>query len=108
MTVEARSLIFFSAVSFDRCHDIRVTFTARTFGDLATALGDLNRIRETSHREIIRMPETVSSLGPVFADKIVRGMAVVAGGDVSMTALDPTIQLLLHDMAIGAGLGIVR
>jgi len=108
MTVEARSLIFITTVSFDRCHNILVAMTARTFSNLATALGDLNWVGKVSHREIVRMPESIPSLGPVFADEIVRGMAIVASGDVSMTALHPTIQLLLHDMAIGAGLGVVR
>src|SRR4029078_11001587 len=74
----------------------------------ATTFGDLNWVRIISHREVIRMPKSVSSLRSVFADNIVRSVAIVACSHVSMTALDPAIQLFLHDMTIGAGLGVVR
>jgi len=99
---------FVVVMSFDRRHDIRVTITAGALRNLATAVGDLNWVRIISHREVIRMPKPVSPLRPVFADKIVRSVAVVAGGNISMTALSPAIELFLHDVAIGAGLRVVR
>ena len=34
-------------------------------------------------------------------------MAIVAGGDGTMAGIDPTIEVVLHDVAVGAGIGIV-
>jgi len=43
-----------------------------------------------------------------LADEIVRHMAIVARGDRVMTGLLPAIELLAHNVAIGAGARVIR
>src|SRR5262245_18704394 len=53
------------------------------------------------------MPEPVRCLGCIFADEICRGVAAVAGGNRAMRRLEPAVEFLLHDMAVGAGRRII-
>src|SRR5262245_2798374 len=53
------------------------------------------------------MPEPVRCLGCIFADEICRRVAAVAGGNRSMRRLEPAIELLVHDVAVGAGCRVV-
>src|SRR5688572_17122944 len=46
-------------------------------------------------------------LGPVLAEEIVRGMAIVAGGYGAVAGLQPGVIVILHDVAVRAGLRIV-
>src|SRR5262245_39912684 len=54
------------------------------------------------------MPEPVRCLRSVFADKICRGVATVAGRNRAVGRLEPAVEFLLHDMAVGAGRRIIR
>ena len=42
-----------------------------------------------------------------FGTKPGRRMAIVAGGDRAMAGFHPGIEMVLHDVAVGAGFGIV-
>lgn len=47
-------------------------------------------------------------LGEVLAEKILRHVAIVAGGDGVVRRLLPAIEMLVHDVAVDARVGIVR
>ena len=53
------------------------------------------------------MPEPIRCLRRVFPDEICRGMAAIAGRDPAMRRLQPAVEFLLHDMAVGAGRRII-
>ena len=53
------------------------------------------------------MPKTVRRLRRVLADEICRRVAAIAGGDRAMGRLEPAVELLAHDMAVGAGRRII-
>ena len=53
------------------------------------------------------MPEAVICLDIIFAEKVVRRVAVITGGDRPMARLDPRIQVFPHDMAVGAGRRVI-
>ena len=88
--------------------DVLMTATARVFRNFVIEAGDLNRVGISAAGEIKGVPETVIGFYRVFADDIVRRVAIVAGGDGVMAGLQPGIVLRPHHMAVGAGLGIVR
>ena len=68
---------------------------------------DPNRFAEVLQRESQRVKEAVVGLGDPFAEEIVRQMAVVANGDMLMAGILPGIEVVLHHVAIDAGLRIV-
>jgi len=110
MTTDTRSVVrrgMFRGRAFNHFNDTGVTFSASIVGDLLIAFGDLNRIRIVARREIERMPEAVLRLGGILANEISRRVAVITGRYTAMARLDPTIILILHDMAIHASLGII-
>ena len=53
------------------------------------------------------MPESVQTFGGIFADKIGRGMTIVAGSYGVVRGLYPAVVLLVHDMTIFAGGGVI-
>src|SRR5215468_6273223 len=54
------------------------------------------------------MPEPIRCLGRVFPYQIRRGVAAVAGRNRAVRRLEPAVEFLLHDMAVGAGRRVVR
>ena len=50
----------------------------------------------------------IAGFGQPFADEIVRDMAIVASGDRVMTSFLPTVELLAHNVTIGAGTRVIR
>lgn len=50
--------------------------------------------------------EAVDALHEIFADDVMRGVAVIAGRDMAMASFHPCIKLWTHRMAIHTGLGI--
>src|SRR5262244_664875 len=53
------------------------------------------------------MPEPIRCLGRVFPYQIRRGVAAVAGRNRAVRRLEPAVELLLHDVAVGAGRRVV-
>ena len=92
---------------FDSINNFLMTGTASLLGDVPAVGLDLNIILVAAGGEKKRMPETVRSLGEIFADEICRSMTAIAGRNCAMRRFDPAIKLLLHDMAVGAGRRIV-
>jgi hypothetical protein len=84
-----------------------MTVAARLLGDFQIVSFDLNRLVKAAGREIVGMPETVRGFRGVFADKIVRRVTIVAGGDGVMARFLPAVVLFLHYVTVGAGRRIV-
>ena len=91
----------------DVVHHILMTFATRVFGDAKAASLDLDWFVKLARGKGERMKESVFCLGEILRDKPRRRMAVVAGRDRVMARLDPTIEMIPHDVAVRAGLGIV-
>jgi len=91
----------------DFCRDVLVTPAAGVLGNSVVELGDLNRVGIVATGEIKGMPETVIGLHRIFANEVVRGVAIVAGGRRMMARLHPGFVLCLHDVTVGTSLGIV-
>src|SRR5262245_32381067 len=53
------------------------------------------------------MPEAVRCLGCILADEVRRRVATIAGRNRAMGRFEPAVELLLHDMAVGAGRRVV-
>src|SRR5262245_11150791 len=53
------------------------------------------------------MPEPVRCLRRILADKICRRVTAIAARDGAVRRLEPAVELLLHDMAVGAGRRVV-
>jgi len=84
-----------------------MTIPASLLGNAKVSFGNANGFGKASGGEIVRMPKTIERFGGILAHKIVRRMAIVAGCHLMMAAFDPAVVLLLHDMAVFAGLRIV-
>ena len=96
------------AVSGQLADERFVATNAVVLDDRQAAFLDADRLVEILEGESPGMAKAVLGLGEVFANKIVRHMAVVAGGNRVMRTLAPTVELVTHDVAVHAGLGIVR
>lgn len=94
-------------VNVNCLHDVFVAVAASVFHDLSRKLRDLDRFMEVAGRKIIRMPKSISSFGVPFAKEVVRSVAVVTPDSLSMARVYPTVILLIHNMAIDTGRGVV-
>lgn len=92
---------------FDVMHDVVMTFAAGVFRDPPAAFLDLDRIVKFAGGEGERVKETVLGLGEILGNEPGRGVAIVAGCDRVMAGIVPAIEMILHNVAIGAGIGIV-
>jgi len=91
----------------DVVHNLLVTFAAGAFGGAPAAFFYLDWLMKFVCRERQRVEEAVISFREVLGHKASRCMAIVAGGDGAMTRFDPAVEVVLHDVAVGAGPGIV-
>src|SRR5690606_15296283 len=89
VTARARRPVSFGIMAFDGFDDVGMAFPARVFGDAAVAFGDLDGVGVVADGKVEGMPEAVLRLGGVFSDETGGRVAVVAGGDAAMAALDP-------------------
>ena len=94
-------------VAINRRGDRFMTAAAGIFCDLMIELRDLDGVRIASAGEVKGMPESVVRFDRVFSNDVVWRVTVVAGCDRVMARLHPCVVLRLHDVAIGAGGGIV-
>ncbi len=95
-------------VAIDRRGDRLMAPAAGVLGDLVIELCNLDGVGIPAAGEVKRMPESVVRLHCIFADDVVRCVAIVAGRGRVVTRLHPRVVLLLHDVAIRASRGIVR
>jgi hypothetical protein len=84
-----------------------MTRAAGLFGDLPAVRFDLNIVLVTARGEEKRMPEPIRCLGRILADKVCRRVTAIAARNGAMRRLEPAVELLLHDMAVGAGCRVV-
>ena len=68
---------------------------------------DLNGLMKVVGGEGQRMKKTVVCFGDPLPEKIMRQVTIIAGCDVFVAGLHPRIEVILHHMAIRAGLGII-
>jgi len=80
---------------------------AIVFRDLPVPLFNADRLFKISGREIKRMPESVDRLGLILSCEVMRGVAVIATRGGVMSGFDPPAVLVVHNMAVGAGLRVV-
>ena len=83
-------------------NDVLVAFTAGVLGHAQAARLNLDRIVKLAGGEGKRMKEAVLGFGEILGQKSGRRVTIVAGRDRAMTGFDPTIEMVLHDMAVGA------
>jgi len=86
---------------------LAVTSHAVVTGDLRIEIMDADRFVEPARGERRAVIPAVDGFGCVFSDKIMRRMAIVAGGGPVMRRPVPPVVLVAHDMTIVAGAGIV-
>ena len=67
---------------------------------------DHDRFMKILRRERLGVVVAVFGLGDIFADKIVREVAIDAGGGGMVAGLLPRIILRRHDVAVHAGFGV--
>ena len=83
-----------------------VAMAARVFRNLKVRGANAYRLRIGSGRKVERMPKAVFRLYPVLRNELMRSMTIVARGHRPVTTPAPAVELLLHDVAVRAGLGI--
>jgi len=88
-------------------HNVLVTFATRVFGDTKAAILDLDRVVKFTSGKGERMKESMLRFGEILGNKSRRRMTVVAGRDGPMARLDPAIKMVLHDVAVGTGFGVI-
>ena len=79
-----------------------VTFETGLVGNLPVAFVGNDIVGKPSGGESKRVPKTVLRFGHVFADEVRRRMAIVAGCDRAMRGFQPTVVMILHDVAVCA------
>jgi hypothetical protein len=92
---------------FNIMHDILVTSPARPFRHPPTPGFHLNRLMELTGGKGERVKEAMIGLGKLCWNQPGRSMAVVASRNGAMAGFDPAVQMVLHNVAIGAGIRIV-
>ncbi len=83
-------------------HNVPMTFATCVFRDAQAPILDLNRFVKLARGKGERMKESVLCLGEIFCQKAMRGMAIIAGGDGPMAGLCPGVEVILHDVTVGA------
>src|SRR5687767_8000794 len=85
-----------------------VAFPARRLGDLVVARRDAQGVRVTAGGEIERVPEAVLRLGHVLRDRAWWGVTVVADSDGAVAGARPCVEVIAHDVTVGARPRIIR
>lgn len=88
-------------------NNVLMAVPTRQLGNGSVSRSNLDWFVEASLGKGERVVKPILSLGHVFHDKTWRRMAVVAGGHSPVTPLGPTVELLIHYMAIPASIGII-
>lgn len=96
-----------TAVARDLAHESAVAAQAIILDDRRRARVQLDRLVEILKREAPGVAIAVLHLGEVLAEKVLRHVAVVAGGEGVVAGVLPGFVLLAHDVAVDAGHGVV-
>src|SRR5687767_1974220 len=91
----------------DRRDDLFVTVPASAFRHLVIPRRDAKRIGVVAGREIEGMPEPVPRFRCVLTEERMRSVAIVAHRRLAMTGFHPRREVLVHDVTVRAGGGIV-
>ena len=91
----------------DVMHDILMTFAAGILRHALAAWLHADGIVKMARSEGERMKKNVIRLSKILSDNVGRRVAIVARRGGAMTGFDPTIEVVLHDVAIGARSRIV-
>ena len=91
----------------DVMHDILMTFSAGILRHAFAARLHANGIVKMARSKGERMKKTVIRFGEILSEHAGWRVAIVAGCDGTMAGFDPTIEMVLHDVAIGARSRIV-
>src|SRR5262245_57004278 len=92
---------------FDGADNFLMTVPTGLLGDLPAVRFDLNIVLVATGGEEERMPEPVGCLRRIFADEVCRRVAAITGRNRAVRRLEPAIELLAHDMTVGAGRRII-
>jgi len=95
-------------MSIDSLDDVLVAIPARSLGNLPVPWSNLDRFMEIPQSKRHRVMISIQCLGHVLTHELMRGMAVVTDRDRMMTRLQPTIEMIIHHVAVRAGGRIVR
>ena len=107
MTADAIRRFFCAPVTSDFSNEAGVTAKAVLLHNRAAGVFHLNGLVEVLEREAFAVPIAVFGFGVVFAEEVLRSVAVVATGDCMMRALKPAIVLLVHYVAVNASIRVV-
>lgn len=91
----------------DIMHDILMTFAARVLRHALAARLHANGIVKMARSEGKRMEKTVIGFSEILSEHVGRRVTIVASRDGTMATLDPAIEMVLHDVTIGARSRIV-
>jgi hypothetical protein len=91
----------------DIVDDVLMTFAAGVFRDAPAAFLDLDRVVKFAGGEGERMKKTVLGFREILRNERRRRVTIVARGDRVMAGLIPAIEMIPHDVAVGAGIGVV-
>lgn len=90
----------------ERIGERAMTAHAILLQDAAAGTANLDGLAKSLRREELAVPIAIFGFCIVFADKILRQVAVDAHSHRVVARLLPSVILGLHDMAVHAGLGI--
>ncbi len=107
MATDTADIGAMGAAATNAADNIFMAFKTRRFRHFEIAIGNPNLLWEQPGSECPGVKKSVQNLGEVFRYEPRRRMAIVADRHFPVTRFAPAVQLLLHDMTIGAGLGIV-
>jgi hypothetical protein len=87
--------------------EFSVTVNAVVLYNLSVKLFDTDWVGKMARRKGIAVIPSIDALDHPFIRKVMRGMAVVAGGDSLMAGMIPPIKLLPHHMTVHTGFRVI-
>jgi hypothetical protein len=102
MTTKTRNVVTRSLNYFDVMHDILMTSPAGAFRNSPASVLHLDRLMKVTGGKSQGMKESVVRLGKILRDQAGWGVTVIASRNRPVTGFDPAIQMILHDMTVGA------
>jgi hypothetical protein len=107
VTTKAGNSVASSLNYFNVVNDVLVTSSARAFRNTPTAFLYLDRLVEFAGGKREGMKKAMIGLGEILWDQTGWRMTIIASCRGAMTGLYPAVKVILHNVTIGAGPGIV-